>query len=918
MPNPFAGIERADRAKIVWLFCYLTLAVGGTVVFGRSVGRAVFLGALPPEAVPLKLVVSAVAVVGATALYQVVGRRMALTRLVVASQLVLTGGVLLSWLAARTPLGATPLAATAIFGWLEVVAALVTMQFWVLAGQLFDPRSARRSFALITAGGPVATLGGGSLLGVLAPRVSTADLLLLTAIGVLLCALTTAVLARRYADLLGAGRPKTAAAPKTAAPPPAATRSPLARAIVGIVLLGSTVTALVDYQMDLAMQVSFAGNPGAMSGFLGTFNAVAGGCGLLIQVSLVSVVLERFGLRATLSLLPAGFAAGAVAVVASGGALLPVAGARAADMLFRFTFNDVGVNILYLPLGADARRRLKESLDGVLKPVTAAALAGVLALARAAGWQGIALWSLPVLAMVIAWFWLVARAQPAYQQALVESLRRRRLSFDDASLDAADPGTRLALLAALHGPDEALALAALSTIAEAPGDWASEVARLLGGPSTELRGAAARYLAAAGERRFAADLAGRLADPAPSVRAAVVTALGELGGDLGPPERLLADEAPEVRRAAVAALLRRGEPVALDRLHDWTASDDPAERRAAAEAIGSIGRGGWDRLLAALLDDPRPEVEQAALRAVGAVGAASLLEPVVARLGAPATANAAADALLALAEDAEAGVELRLVGCLRDEAESPGVRRGIPRVLVRLSAAEALEPLLEMVADPDPELRGAVYAALAQAGPLDEAAHRRLAAQVEPELRDAYRLRAVWTDLGPDGRGDLLGEGLDARYERALGRVFELVGVLQPGAGLADAWRAVRSGDPRHRANAVEVVDGAVDRAWRADLTHLLEAAPERAAELARQRYGEAAASAADRLRELAGDDRDPWLRACALERIGRLGLTELGGELARGLRADDRVVRETALIAAQAVMPPERVIQLLDEPVAI
>ncbi|HRV92724.1 MAG TPA: hypothetical protein P5526_11220, partial [Anaerolineae bacterium] len=51
----------------------------------------------------------------------------------------------------------------------------------------------------------------------------------------------------------------------------------------------------------------------------------------------------------------------------------------------------------------------------------------------------------------------------------------------------------------------------------------------------------------------------------------------------------------------------------------------------------------------------------------------------------------------------------------------------------------------------------------------------------------------------------------------------------------------------------------------------------------------------------LAGSD-DPWLQACALHRIGVLGLAELAGPVAAALDDRDALVRETAVEAGRNI----------------
>ncbi len=83
-----------------------------------------------------------------------------------------------------------------------------------------------------------------------------------------------------------------------------------------------------------------------------------------------------------------------------------------------------------------------------------------------------------------------------------------------------------------------------------------------------------------------------LQDPDPTLRASAIESLGEIG---------------QVARAATPALVE-----VLGR------APSPAEREAAAEALGNIGDpGGFDALLASIADDAVLEVRAAALYGLG-------------------------------------------------------------------------------------------------------------------------------------------------------------------------------------------------------------------------------------------------------------------------------------------------------------
>ena len=94
-------------------------------------------------------------------------------------------------------------------------------------------------------------------------------------------------------------------------------------------------------------------------------------------------------------------------------------------------------------------------------------------------------------------------------------------------------------------------------------------------------------------------------------------------------------------------------------------------------------------------------------------------------------------------------------------------------------------------------------------------------------------------------------------------------------------------------------------------LLPLVEAPVEHVLEIARKRFNLERRSTWDRLGELA-EDPDPWLRTCAVFRIGALKRIELTGAVLAALDSGDMLLRETALAASRTLFDPTRFHELL------
>jgi HEAT repeat protein len=196
-------------------------------------------------------------------------------------------------------------------------------------------------------------------------------------------------------------------------------------------------------------------------------------------------------------------------------------------------------------------------------------------------------------------------------------------------------------------------------------------------------------------------------------------ALGKLGPQAASSvrdlKRCLADDSPKVREAAAFALGEIGPnaaddpdvaPLLMRRLKD----DDYRVRRSAAFALGAINERAALDALASALDDDRPAVRQSAIWSLGKLGASSMA------------------ALKRGLTDPDAGVRREALTALEPIAKK---NRSLFRDLKR--------PLVDLVGDPESEIRRKALAVLIDVLDADDSA---LAPSLAKRLRDeSYETR---------------------------------------------------------------------------------------------------------------------------------------------------------------------------------
>lgn len=189
------------------------------------------------------------------------------------------------------------------------------------------------------------------------------------------------------------------------------------------------------------------------------------------------------------------------------------------------------------------------------------------------------------------------------------------------------------------------------------------------------------------------------------VRETAIGALGAIGGPgavaaLG---EMVADDRSSVRQAAMAALVRAAGPGAIPALSGALAHKDPMTRRCAADTLGTLHEVSAAAAVRAALSDRNRTVRDAAVRALSAIGGPEAASALVAGMRAgdrnlQALVAAALKSFEWTPADASERVVHAAIHGRFDEAVAAG--------------AQAVEPLIAVLADRDASMRQAALAAL--------------------------------------------------------------------------------------------------------------------------------------------------------------------------------------------------------------
>lgn len=728
----------------------------------------------------------------------------------------------------------------------EAYATLVSLGFWEAMGNTFNARQARRLFTLLGAAGMVGAMLG----GVLSPAVSMLGVGWLLPTGGVL-ALAAAFSARRFARL--APSPPSAVPGGVPARLPEQRRqeamdyvrsNPYPQGMALCALLLALLMAIVDYHFR--RRAGELLNEREMAALFGWVNLAVGISAVTIQLGLSQRILSRFGIFRYLMMPPLGVAISAgISLFAPG--LWPVFTEKTIENAGSFSITQSTFQLLYSPIPPEYSGVVRGFVDGLMKKV-GFALGGITLLLL--GTQ-VSDRTLTIFALLtgVACAVALTRQKGLYIKALA-----RRISLDPEEpilQGRLDADARRLLMKELTSPESHRVLNALELLRH---DQRFDVGPFLLGfldhPSERVReagvGLARRTRATAVAPRLIA-MAEGAGDRRP--RDEAVRALAAV---LPEPEairrlRLFLDRPdPGLRAAATEALYHlgsEGRAVAEKALESALVGTSSEERRESARLLGRLRTPDAAKRLLAHFEDSDILVRIATCNAAAELRDPMLVEPLFGLMSFKGTRPAAREALIAFGDLSLEPARRRL----DDRSQPLALRLEMPKLLCAIGSEQAAEVLLFSNIDDDAFLRHRIGLALERwrsQNPTLAVDRTRIRQAIDRRIAGyndhAPIFRDVRAGLGPQA---LLSRALAGRLEQNVEIIFQLLGLIYPQRMLKTAHRRLATGEPRERAQALELVDSLLDSEFRLDVMHVLEA------ELAR-RWGDEPGGDKGRLEE--------------------------------------------------------------------
>ncbi len=815
-------IFRQGEAATAWLmFAYAFLAMTAYNIV-KPVTRSKFISDLGADNLPYVQLASGLLIGVLVYFYGYGASRLPRRWVVPATQAGLAAILLAFWPLFHT--GAVWVSA-AFFVFGLTLGLLLLSQFWTLASDLYDARQARRLFGFIGGGASLGGAMGAGVTRLAVDAVGTTNLVPVSAVVLLACAVVVAAIVRREP---GAGAVSPAGAERGVGVGEAMrllAASRQLRIITLLVACAAMSAVVIEQQLNMAAAATGA-SMDEITRILAEVAFYLSLAGFVLQVGVTSRLHGSPGLLVALLLLPVLLGVTGVVVLLNAALWAPAA-ARVLDTSLRYSIDKTTREVLFLPLPADLKHRAKPFVDVTIDRFARAAGA-VAVLACLKPW-GLALaWpqlSYLSLAIVGAWAALALVARREYLVAFRRSLGRHEVEPEAVRFDAVDAETLDALVADLARPDEASILYAIDML-ETLHESRRVPPALLQHPSARVR---ARAL-------------GAFVDAGP----------GQVDPWLPVIRHLLTDPDAGVRAVAARAVVTHRAQ-----------QGDSADFRA---------------LLVPLLHDADATVARQAIesaRAFGDEGDALFVPALVSRLGDRVLKGPARETLISYG----AAIIDVLAYVLRDRDEQAWVRRHVPATLARIPAQASMDALMAALDDPDGFLRYKVILAietLRRGHPSLRFAEAAVESRVMKEAARYYsHLSLRYNLVGPAaaGQDSLLVRALDDKLARAQDRIFRLLGLRYAWSDIAAARYSLEHGDGRARAAALEYLDNLLGGAIRKQVMPILDTAPM----ADRVRHANSVLKSrprdlADTLAQLVHDD-DPVVAGAALHFVAARGL---------------------------------------------
>jgi AAA family ATP:ADP antiporter len=370
------------------------------------------------------------------------------------SQMFFAVGTVAFWFLFGTGL---PVISALYWFWFEILLLASVTQFWVVVGDICEPRRAKRLVSFFVSGGLLGGIFGSALVTVLSRYLTTRDMILL---GLAFFLIGTGFM--RASIRISNGPP---AGPKTDTAPDywegfrTVARNPYLRLLSGLIVAALTVSTMIDFQFNLVIKAKYV-LEAERTAFLGKFSVIVLVVSWLLNSLLANRAIRTLGVRTALFVTPLLLALGSAAafIVPMAGLTAWAVSVKGADKSLTHTFSQATRELLYMPIPPELKAKAKMTIDMFVSK-SGEALAGalqmffVLVLAFEVKEM-----SYVTIAVVALWLLILVRIGRRYIPAIRDNLLPSRPDAEQVVREQSHPGTARRLLDLLESRERSSVL----------------------------------------------------------------------------------------------------------------------------------------------------------------------------------------------------------------------------------------------------------------------------------------------------------------------------------------------------------------------------------------------------------------------------------------------------------------------------
>lgn len=788
----------------------------------------------------------------------------------------------------------------------EVIFTLAAMEFWALAGRLFNVREGKRLFGMVSSGEFITWSLGGLLVPVVLPYFGLINLIWLVILG--LCGMLFFLEGSRkqFSDQINRVEQNEKVVENQ--PDQESQHKGYMWMIVTLTVLLIFVFYVADLMFYERVETRFA-NADEIGSFLGLFFAVVGG--ITIFGRFVSgPFMSRFGVGAGmlsqpvfLLLLTAGIY---VADFYTDFPLLVfwlVMATKLSQRLLNFAFTQPSMNVLFQPMPLKQRSKILTLTSAIVEPI-AGGVCGLLLLGLVKGLE-LSLTQMCIVFGVILLLWIVVglATRKQYIRMLMNALTYRTLGGSQLKLN--DQSSLKVLFHGLESSYVGEVLYSLHMLEQiAPEKLKDKIPPLLDHSENEIRCKAINIC----EKHMVIDGLDKIKelvdkDVEPKVRMAAIQAQiamtsEEFFEDLIP---FLKSEDEFVRKGAIAGFLKSGGLEGIiaagEQFMQLRDSNNSGDRFLAAEIIGIVDIPNFYHPLYRLAKDEDADVRRKAISVAGSLGTQRLWPLLIESMKIKDLHSEAMSAVVQVGEP--------IIPLLSKEFDKHSQTRefkmAAARACGRINCSSAIEFLVQHLTEKDPYIRYNVLKSLAiRQYEASEDENEKIIKLIKQEIKDIVLTYGIIDDLNKLNECKLLKNALLYECQHSVRSIFYLLSFLYPAEAVFRAQANLSSSSTEKNAYALELLDTFLSPELSSIIFPIIEnATPRERLDRLKKDFPYSSETTEKNLVDILNGNIPfdiPWLRVCALYSIQLLKQKNLSDEVVKLLDSPEEMIRQTAL----------------------